>query len=35
MKCEEYIELLSEYADGELSPERTAQVEAHLACCEK
>ncbi len=35
MKCEEYIELLSEYADGELSPEKTAQVEAHLACCEK
>lgn len=35
MKCEEYIELLSEYADGELSPEKTAQVEAHLAQCEK
>lgn len=35
MKCEEYIELLNEYADGELTPDKSAQVEAHLAHCEK
>lgn len=35
MKCEECIALLNEYADGELSPELTAELEEHLSKCEK
>ena len=35
MKCEECIELINEYADGELSPDKIAEVEEHISKCEK
>ena len=35
MKCEECIQLLSEYADGELSPAKSAEVEEHIGKCDK
>lgn len=33
MRCNDVIELLSQYRNGELSPDRRAAVEAHLAGC--
>ena len=34
MTCTELIAAISDYIEGTLSPERLAQVEAHLAKCE-
>ncbi len=33
MTCRELVELLLDYASGELAPERRAQVEQHLGRC--
>jgi anti-sigma factor RsiW len=34
MTCTELVAAISDYIDGTLSPERLAQVEAHLAKCD-
>ncbi len=34
LRCREVLELLSDYVDGELSPETVARVRAHLAECD-
>jgi len=31
--CEQVLRALDDLVDGELAPERTAEVEAHLAVC--
>lgn len=33
--CEEVLERLWAYVDGELTPERTAEIEEHLRMCER
>jgi anti-sigma factor RsiW len=33
MKCEELVELLSDYIDGNLDEQQRAEAEAHLAHC--
>lgn len=32
--CRQVVELVTDYLEGELPPELTAEVEAHLALCE-
>ncbi len=34
MRCDEFKPMLTGYLDGELTPERSAELEAHLAACE-
>lgn len=34
MRCGEVLEILSDYLDGDLSPERRTQVDAHLHGCD-
>jgi len=34
LSCGEVLELLSDYLDGDLAPERRTQVEDHLRGCE-
>ena len=34
MTCREVVEVLWEYIDAELTPERLAEVRAHLELCE-
>jgi anti-sigma factor RsiW len=34
MRCGEVLEILSDYLDGDLSPERRSQVDAHLHGCD-
>ena len=34
-KCEKYLDMISEYADGELNAAEKAELEAHLAACEE
>ena len=33
--CEKYLDLISAYADGELTAQESAEIEAHLANCEE
>jgi anti-sigma factor RsiW len=32
--CQEVVELVTDYLEGKLGPELTAEVEAHLGLCE-
>lgn len=34
LRCREVLADLSDYFDGELPPERTARIDAHLAGCD-
>src|SRR3712207_5879407 len=34
IRCQEVVELVTDYLEGVLDPEMTAEVEAHLALCE-
>lgn len=34
MRCSEVLDLLSDYLDGDLAPERRAQLAAHLQGCD-
>ncbi len=34
MNCDDFKPMLTGYLDGELTPERSAELEAHLATCE-
>jgi anti-sigma factor RsiW len=34
LRCREVLADLSDYIDGELTPERVTQIEAHLAGCD-
>lgn len=34
MHCQEFVELVTEYLDGALSPRDVARLETHLADCE-
>ena len=34
MKCQEVVELVTDYLDGVLSPEDVARLEAHLQGCD-
>jgi anti-sigma factor RsiW len=34
LRCGQVLELLGDYLDGELAPERRAQVDAHLEGCD-
>jgi anti-sigma factor RsiW len=34
VSCQEVVELVTDYLEGELDPDMTAEVEAHLALCD-
>lgn len=34
MTCQEFVELVTDYFEGALSPEQTARFEDHLAICD-
>jgi predicted anti-sigma-YlaC factor YlaD len=34
MDCQDLVELVSDYLEGAVSPDRRAEIDAHLASCE-
>lgn len=34
MDCQDLVELVTDYLEGAVSPERRAEIDAHLAACE-